>query len=835
MKSIVEIKLISNWKTLKENATIWDKYSMKKYIPAEIEPKWQSKWAEDKINSTPNESDKPKKYILDMFPYPSGERSHVGHFKLYTASDVIARYYRLKGFNVLHPMGWDAFGLPAENYAIKTGVQPAVSTAENISNIKKQMQMVAFSYDWDREINTTDPKYYKWTQWIFIKLFEKGLAYEAEIPINWCPKDKTGLANEEVVDGKCERCDTPVENRNMRQWILKITEYADRLIEDLDGLDWPQSIIDMQRNWIGKSEGINFKYKVKDLDIEFEMFDSVPQTFMAQTFTVIAPEHPQLYDLVKGTEHEKSVIDFVNKIKEKKALNRFEVDKEVDGIFTGRYIEYKPTGENIPIWVASFVIAGYGSGVVNASAHDERDFAFAKKYNLPLKPVMFPEDQQLAEKVRKLEVCYHHEPEAILQEPEQFKGRKWGEVREDIIKFIEEKGYGKRKVQYHLRDWVFSRQRYWGEPIPLIHCSKCGIVAMPEDQLPLTLPEVESYQPTGTGESPLAAIESWVNTTCPNCGVGAKRETNTMPQWAGSCWYYLRFCDPENNNELISKDIEKYWMPVDWYLGGAEHAVLHLLYARFWHKFLYDIGVVSTKEPFQKLSSVGLVLASDGRKMSKRWGNVVAPEDIVKEYGADTLRVQECFMGPFENIIAWDSGSINGVYKFLNRVWEVINRDSIEVEDKEVSIALNKLINKVDKDIELLKLNTPIASMMEFINLSYSKNLSLNQKKSFLILLASFSPHITEELWEMLGETESVHKQTFPQFDSSMVSESEREIIVQINGKYRETVSIQSDILDDQSAVETKVKESVKTAKALENSQIKKVIYVPGKVINFVV
>lgn len=814
---------------------------MKKYLPSEIEPKWQTKWEQDKLYAASNQSDKPKKYILDMFPYPSGERSHVGHFKLYTSSDVIARYYRLKGYNVLHPMGWDAFGLPAENYAIKTGVQPAVSTAENIANIKKQMQMVAFSYDWDREINTTEPNYYKWTQWIFIKLFEKGLAYEAEIPINWCPKDKTGLSNEEVVDGKCERCDTPVERRNMRQWILKITDYADRLIEDLEGLDWPQSIIDMQKNWIGRSEGVEIDFQLQNSNNEqsssamqskITVFTKFPETIFGVTYMVIAPENSLLAELTTDQEKEK-VQKYIDEVKNKSELERTASEKTKSGVFTGSYCINPVNGKQLPIWVADYVIGTYGTGaVMGVPASDDRDFEFAKKYDLEIIRVIGKEkdDQTQVESANEVLEA------GFLVNSEQFNGLNTpSEARPKVIEWLVEKGFAKKRVNYHLRDWVFSRQRYWGEPIPLTHCPKCGIVAVPEEQLPLKLPEVDSYEPTGTGESPLAAIEDWVNTKCPSCEGEARRETNTMPQWAGSCWYYLRFCDPHNDKDLISKDTEKYWMPVDWYLGGAEHAVLHLLYARFWHKFLFDIGVVSTKEPFQKLSSIGLVLASDGRKMSKRWGNVVAPEDIVKDYGADTLRVHECFMGPFENTIAWDSGSINGVYKFLTRVWEVVNRDSLESEDNQVNLALNKLIGKVGKDIELLKLNTPIASMMEFINLSYSKGLSLQQKKKFLIILASFAPHITEELWEVLGEKESIHKQSFPETDSTLLENKETEIIVQINGKFRQNVIIENDIVNDSESVKSRVMENVKIASALENKEVKKVIYIPGKVLNFVV
>ena len=804
---------------------------MKKYFPKNFESKWQDQWERSQIYKASNDSEKIKKYILDMFPYPSGDGLHVGHFKGYVASDIISRYYRLKGYNVLHPMGWDAFGLPAENYAIKTGVHPRLTTVKNISNIKKQMQIVGLSYDWSREIDTTDPNYYKWTQWIFLKLFEAGLAYEDEVPINWCPKDKTGLANEEVVNGACERCGTKVERKVIRQWILRITKYADRLVEDLDGLDWPEFIKEMQVNWIGKSNGLIFSAPVKDTDLTIQTFSAHFEAFKADTFVVIAPDHPFLKTLVEGTEKEAEVLEFAKKIVDKRMERGFEEEKESEGIFTGRYISDPVGNGDLPIWVASYALADYGTGIVKCSAHDERDFKFAKKYGIALKPVLFHENSELKKQVESLEVCFTDMVNGVLSEPAEFAGRKAGEVRQEIIEYVKKKGLAEPKVSYKIRDWLFSRQRYWGEPIPLVHCDKDGIVAIPEAELPLKLPEVEKYEPTGTGESPLAGINEWVNTNCPKCGGPAKRETNTMPQWAGSCWYYLRFADPKNSVELIQKDIEKYWLPVDWYIGGAEHAVLHLLYSRFWHKFLFDIGAITTKEPFQKLTSVGLVLAEGGQKMSKSKGNVIPPETIIDEYGADTLRVYESFMGPFENTISWDPGSINGVYKFLSRVWELVLREESETVDKGVEAALNKLINKVASDIELMKFNTSVAAMMEFLNLSVKTGLTKEQKKKFLIILAPFAPHITEELWSEIGETFSVHQQNWPEVTDGFLEEEEFIIVVQVNGKVRDQFKALKNISE---------KDALEKAKSLEKvnkfitREIKKVIFVPGKILNIV-
>lgn len=817
---------------------------MSKYQPKLIESKWQEVWEKTGLNDTDPVSKKGKRYILDMFPYPSGDGLHVGHFKGYTASDVISRYYRLKGYCVLHPMGWDAFGLPAENYAIKTGVHPKITTAQNISNIKKQMQITGLSYDWSREINTTDPEYYKWTQWIFLKLFEAGLAYESEAPINWCPSCKTGLANEEVAEGKCDRCGSQVEMKNIRQWILRITKFADRLLEDLEELDWPQSIKDMQVNWIGKSQGLEIDFKVDSSNEKLTVYTKFPETIFGVTYLVIAPEHP-LVDILTIKSHHNDVKEYIKLSTSKSDLERTSLDKHKSGVFTGSFCINPVNGKKVPIWVADYVIGNYGTGaVMGVPGSDHRDFEFAAKFGIEIIRVIGKTPQDISYIQAQEDVL----EEGFLVNSDQFNSFPTPDpAREKIMDWMISQGFGQRKVNYHLRDWIFSRQRYWGEPIPLVHCDKCGIVAIAETDLPLRLPDVEKYEPTGTGQSPLAAISDWVNTKCPKCSGPAKRETNTMPQWAGSCWYYLRFIDPKNSDQFVGNETEQYWMNIDWYIGGAEHAVLHLLYARFWHKFLYDLGVVSTKEPFQKLSSVGLVLADDGRKMSKSLGNVVRPDDIIKEYGADTLRVYECFMGPFENAIAWDPTSINGVYKFLCRVWEVVGRDTLEgqqPEDNETDIALNNLGKKVADDIMLMKFNTSVATMMEFINLVYHKDLTLEQRKTFLIILSPFAPHITEELWQKVltssiqpqtSKLRSVHQQTWPSFDPDKSKSIELTITIQVNGKMRDLIMIHSDIISDSDKVEKMAKSAPKIAKFLENMEIKKVIYVPGKIINFVI
>ena len=808
------------------------------YDHKSVEKKWQEKWEKDNLYTQEKEGDNPKCYVLDMFPYPSGAGLHIGHPKGYIATDIYSRYKKMTGHNVLHPMGWDAFGLPAENYALKNKTHPKTSTDANIVRFKEQLSVLGFSYDWNREVNTTDPSYYKWTQWAFIQMFKKGLAFESHEPINWCPECKTGLANEDLeADGTCERCGSVVEKKPLRQWVLKITDYADRLLNDLDTLKkWPHSIKESQRNWIGRSEGLEFVCNVKDLDIEVRMYNSVPQTYMAETFTVIAPEHPLVEDFVKGTEYEKKVMEYVAEIKELKLKDKYAADKELKGVFTGRYIEnFCGTGKDLPIWVAPYVLYDYGTGIVNASAHDQRDFDFAKENNVPLHPVMFPEDKDEAEKVRNLEYAYCRDPKGIIAEPEEFAGRQWLEVRQDIIDYLVEKGFADRKVNYKLRDWVFSRQRYWGEPIPLVHCEKCGIVPVPEKDLPVMLPEVESYEPTGTGESPLAAIETWVNTQCPECGSAGKRETNTMPQWAGSCWYYLRFMDPDNDTALVDSEIEKYWAPVDMYVGGAEHATRHLIYARFWHKFLFDIGVVSTEEPFEKLISVGLVMAEDGRKMSKRWGNVINPDDMVERFGADSLRVYMSFMGPFTNSIAWDTNGMVGARRFIERVIRSIDLidDSVEVSP-ELNRVMHQTIKKVGDDINSFSMNTAVSSMMIFLNeIEKQKKVPRSVIQSLVTILAPFAPHICDELAGQLAMEGSFYNQTWPVYDDQKLVGDTITIAIQINGKVRDQIDIDPEIEEDDLWGQVLENEQVK--KWTDGKEVKKKIYVKGKIINIVV
>lgn len=868
---------------------------MKKYDHIKIEKKWQANWKKSNIYKTKEEgvgaaggakakNARPKSYVLDMFPYPSGTGLHVGHPKGYIATDVYSRFKTMSGFNVLHPMGWDAFGLPAEEFAIKNKVHPSIAVKQNVKRYKEQLSILGFNYDWSREINTTDPEYYKWTQWAFIQMHKKGLTFESHEPINWCPSCKTGLANEDLEDGKCERCGSVVEKKPIRQWVIRITKYADRLLKDLDLLDkWPESIKESQRNWIGRSEGVNFHCVIKDLDIPVEMYNSVPQTYHAETFTVIAPEHPLVLELVKGTEREKEVMEFVEKIKIRKAQNKFDVEKDLEGIFTGRYIKsFADTGRDLPIWVASYVVADYGTGMVNCSVHDERDFAFAKKYNIPLHVVMLPENNadnaEKIERIKNLEFAYVKDPNGVLLEPSKFAGRKWAEVRQDVIEHIVSNKLGSRKVNYKLRDWVFSRQRYWGEPIPLIHCPKCGVVPVPEKELPLKLPNVKSYQPTGTGESPLAAIDKWVNVKCPNpkCKSPAKRETNTMPQWAGSSWYHLRYADPKNKKSLIDPKKEKYWQPVDMYVGGAEHATRHLIYARFWHKFLYDIGVVTKKEPFMQLKNQGLIAGPDGRKMSKRFGNVVNPDDIVKLYGADTLRVYEMFMGPFEQGIAWSTDNMIGSRRFIEKVWRLAEKVDMNSSAKgaagkkssknstknttknsgmnaglspEAESILHKTIKKVSEDIDAFACNTAISTLMiltnalekevsgtgDASNLAHNLTPSKLPKEVYEILLklvAPFAPHVADELWAMLGNKKSIHLEEWPKYDSKKLISSVFKIVVQVNSKVRAQFVINTD--DENEVIEKALGLPEITAR-LNGKKPEKTFYVKGKLINIVV
>jgi len=689
-----------------------------------IEQKWQEFWDKDKTYkcTEDNKVIKEKRfYCLDMFPYPSGAGLHVGHPEGYTASDILSRYKRMQGFNVLHPMGWDAFGLPAENYAIKTGTQPKVSTQKNIETFKRQIKSIGFSYDWSREIDTTDPDYFKWTQWIFLKLFEKGLAYEAVVPINWCPSCKTGLSNEEVADGKCDRCGTAVTRKDLKQWMLKITAYADRLLDGLDKLDWPESIKLQQKNWIGKSIGAEVDFKIDGFKESLRVFTTRPDTLFGATYMVLAPEHPLVLEIT-ADDNTNEVTEYIEKSRQKSDLEREHLIKSKTGVFTGAYAINPVNDRKIPIWISDYVLLTYGTGAIMAvPAHDERDFEFATKFGLKITQVVSKDGKSI-----ELTEAYVEDGIAVNSGP--YNGLTTAEFKEKITKELEIKGQGKKTINYKLRDWVFSRQRYWGEPIPVVHCPKCGVVAVPESELPLKLPEVKKYEPTGTGESPLAGIKDWVNTKCPKCKGPAKRETNTMPQWAGSNWYFLRYLDPKNGKALADKEKIKYWMPVDHYIGGAEHAVLHLLYSRFWYKFLFDIGIVPTDEPFQKLTNQGLILAEDGQKMSKSLGNVINPDDVIGEHGADAFRMFEMFMGPLEMVKPWSTQGILGISRFLEKVWRLydkgqgISDKGLGAGDKGLETLLHKTIKKVGEDIENLRFNTAISAMMILVNEAGSKS-----------------------------------------------------------------------------------------------------------------
>ncbi|HEY0010360.1 MAG TPA: class I tRNA ligase family protein [Candidatus Paceibacterota bacterium] len=944
------------------------------YQHEELEKKAQEKWRTTNLYASQETEGKEKCYVLDMFPYPSGEGLHVGHPKGYIATDVYARHMRMQGKSVLHPMGWDAFGLPAENYALKNKVHPRAAVEKNVARFKDQLGRIGFDYDWSREVNTTDPEYYRWTQWIFLKLYEHGLAFRSEEPINWCPSCMTGLANEDLDQGRCERCGTLVVKKKLPQWVLKITDYAERLLTDLDTLDgWPEHIKESQRNWIGKSEGLVFTSPVKDTDMVLETFSAHFEAFRADTFVVIAPDHPLLPKLVEGVPEAPRILAEAAAMAAERAEDKYGEVKEPVGIFTGRYtIDPVGNGE-LPIWVANYALAEYGTGIVKCSAHDERDFAFAKKYGIPLKEVLEPvvvqdtgtaafrpnepvadshaviaivkhwseekylgltwpeagwgtfltggiEDGESPEETvlreireetgyvhariarslgtihgkyyhapkqqnrfghaptyyveledgeqqeipheekgkhelrwltkeemtpfltpvshqyafKKLfnEVCWTDMENSILAEPDEFKGRVPAEAREDIVAYAEAHGLARRTTTYRLRDWVFSRQRYWGEPIPIVYCGSCGVVPVPYEDLPVRLPDVEHYEPTGTGESPLAAIDSWVNTACPKCRGAAKRETNTMPQWAGSSWYYLRYMDPHNTEALVSPEAEKFWAPVDMYVGGAEHATRHLIYARFWHKFLLDIGVVSTLEPFKKLHSVGLIIAEDGKKMSKRFGNVINPDDVVAEYGADAFRVYEMFMGPFENAIAWNTKSLVGSRRFLDRVWRASDR----VQDEHIPALeqpLHQAIQKVGDDILNFRFNTAISQMMIFLNaLEAERAIGREQWSSFLRILAPFAPHITEELWERLGEAGSIHKASWPSFDARHLESDTVTIGVQIAGKTRGEITISHNASEAEAVAAALLVSKVR--ELFPGGQPSRVIYRPGRILNLI-
>ncbi|PIP73071.1 MAG: leucine--tRNA ligase [Candidatus Lloydbacteria bacterium CG22_combo_CG10-13_8_21_14_all_47_15] len=933
---------------------------MAAYDHKKIEEKWQRQWDEEGVYITTEKDTRPKRYILDMFPYPSGDGLHVGHPKGYIATDIYSRYQRMQGCNVLHPMGWDAFGLPAENYAIKNKVHPRQAVEKNIARYKSQLKKIGLDYDWEREINTTDPAYYKWTQWIFLQLFKKGLAYESSEPINWCPSCKTGLANEDVQDGRCERCDTFVEKKPLRQWVLRITQYAERLLTDIDELaEWPEHIKELQRNWIGKSDGAEISFCIAGHNEKIQIFTTRPDTLFGATYMVLAPEHPLVEKLQSDITNWNEVDAYRHEAEHKGEIERTAVGKEKTGVRLDGVMAVNPANnEDIPIFIADYVLGYYGTGAIMAvPAHDERDLQFAKKYNLPIRQVVIPNKEQFegawalietprgtflfqkrdgnAKKdpskivpfggmrdegeditfclIRELkeELCAEFSKEQIrfliasdsMNDGEDIKNNflalfylsdvspthvRLGDEGEAIMEMTLEdalahpdvteptkniiryflgektmvKAYtgegdiinsgvfdgmtstnakdaitefvgGKMMAQYKLRDWVFSRQRYWGEPIPLIHCEACGVVAVPEKDLPVTLPIVERYEPTGTGESPLADIEEWVNTTCPECCGPAKRETNTMPQWAGSSWYYLRYIDPTNSAHFVGEAKERYWMSVDMYVGGAEHATRHLIYARFWHKFLYDNGFVSTNEPFTTLKSPGLIYGADGRKMSKRWGNVVNPDDVVDTYGADTLRLYEMFMGPFADAAAWNTESIIGPRRFLERVWRLLGALG-EYTDPALESLLHKTIEKVSEDIRNFRFNTAISAMMIFVNEAEKKGTVGREAYAvFVRLLAPFAPHITEEIWRgVLGNAESVHRAHWPKYDAGKIVSGAHIITVQVNGKVRDVFEIDKDISEDDARRIALAREKIK--KWTDGKDIKKIVYIKNKLVNIV-
>ena len=798
------------------------------YNHSAIEKKWRENWEEKPINV--NDGKKEKYYCLDMFPYPSGSGLHVGHWRGYVISDVWSRYQLLKLKYVIHPMGWDAFGLPAENYAIKMGVHPAKSTEANIRNIKRQIKQIAAIYDWDMEVNTTDPDYYKWTQWIFVQMFKTGLAYEKEFPINWCPSCKTGLANEEVVNGCCERCGTTVTKKNLRQWMLKITAYAERLLNDLDKLDWPEKVKKMQTDWIGKSYGAEVDFPIDGREEKITVYTTRPDTLYGATFMVLAPEHALAKSLATDETRE-AVEKYIFDSSMRSNVDRMQA-KEKTGVFTGSYAINPLNGARTPIWLSDYVLADYGTGAIMCvPAHDDRDFEFAKKFGLPIVQVIAKDGKEIEDMTEA-----YTEANGIMINSGDWNGMESAVLKKEAPHMIEEKGFGHKTVNYKLRDWVFSRQRYWGEPIPIIHCPKCGCVPVPEDQLPLKLPEVESYQPTGTGESPLAAIDEWVNTTCPVCGAPAKRETNTMPQWAGSSWYFLRYVDSHNKEELVSREKADKYLPVDMYIGGVEHAVLHLLYSRFYTKFLCDIGAIDFDEPFKKLFNQGMITGKNGIKMSKSKGNVVSPDDLVRDYGCDSLRLYELFVGPPELDAEWDDRGIEGVSRFLNRFWNLVmdNKDKDVKASKEMIKLRHKLVYDIEYRFNQFSLNTVISGFMEYNN----KLIELARKeggidketlKTFVILLAPFAPHIGEELWQQLGGTDSVFHAQWPECDEEAMKDDEIEVAVQINGKTRAVISISAD-----SSKEDTIAAGREAVKEKLTGNVVKEIYVPGKIINIV-
>jgi len=839
----------------------------------QIEKKWQQFWEVNKtFKANDCDDSRPKYYVLDMFPYPSGEGLHVGHPEGYTASDIIARYKRMKGFNVLHPIGWDAFGLPAEQYAVETGTHPARTTKKNIGRMRQQIESLGFSYDWDREISTTDPNYYKWTQWIFLKFFnsyfdeteqkakpieqmpipeglseqekqkfidDHRLAYEDEVAVNWCPALGTVLANEEVVGGVSERGGHPVIRRPMRQWMLRITKYAERLLEDLDGVDWPESIKKLQTDWIGKSIGADVDFKVDGFDETIRVFTTRPDTLFGATYMVMAPEHP-LVDKITSNDKKAEVEEYRQQAVRKSDLDRTDLAKEKTGVFIGAYAINPVNSEKIPIWISDYVLISYGTGAIMAvPAHDERDFEFATKFSLPIIPVVEPPDTEQAELVRQGKLCFVGDGKAINSG--QFSSLPTAEFKEQIANWLSERELGKKAVNYKLRDWLFSRQRYWGEPFPILHTGDNQVVGLSENKLPLMLPEIKNYKPAGTGESPLANIDDWVSVTTPD-GSKAKRETNTMPQWAGSCWYYLRYLDPNNNQQGWDPEKEKYWMPVDLYIGGAEHAVLHLLYARFWHKLLYDLGYVGTKEPFKKLVNQGMILGEDGQKMSKSRGNVINPDKVIIDYGADSMRLYEMFMGPLEAIKPWNMQGVEGVHRFLQKAWRmIIDEDTGELAeavkdtqvDEQTLRLLHQTIKKVGDDIESFSFNTAISQMMIFVNhLSKQQIRPRLVVEKFVLILAPFAPHIAEELWQKLSHTDSLVYEPWPEYDKELIKEKEIEMAVQVNGKIKDRIVVIADAGEKQIEADALARDKVKAAMA--GKAAKKVIVAKPRIVSII-
>ena len=794
-----------------------------------VEKKWQKIWDDEKAFKTENDYTKPKFYALVEFPYPSGQGLHVGHPRPYTALDIVARKRRMQGYNVLYPMGWDAFGLPTENYAIKNKVHPKEVTKKNVARFKEQLHSLGYSFDWDREINTTDPDYYKWTQWIFLKLFNAGLAYKKEMPINWCTSCKVGLANEEVVNGVCERCGSPVVRKVKSEWMLKITNYADKLLEGLNDVDYIERVKTSQRNWIGRSEGAEVDFRIKDKEDKLRVYTTRPDTLFGATYMVVSPEHPIIDKYKDKIKNWDAIVEYREMASRKSDFERTELAKDKTGVVLDGLTAINPINDaEIPIWISDYVLMTYGTGAIMAvPAHDDRDWEFAKKFDLPIIEVV------AGSKVGVENEAFTDCATGKLVNSAFLTGMSVEEAKKAITEWLTKEGKGHQKVNFKLRDWVFSRQRYWGEPIPIVKCDDCGYVPIPESELPLRLPMVDSYEPTDTGESPLAKMTDWVNTTCPCCGKPAKRETDTMPQWAGSSWYFLRYMDPHNDKELVSKEAAEYWSPVDWYNGGMEHTTLHLLYSRFWHKFLYDIGVVPTKEPYQKRTSHGMILGQNGEKMSKSRGNVVNPDEIVDQYGADTMRLYEMFIGDFEKAAPWNSDSIKGCKRFVERFWNLqeIVKDGNEYSPQ-LEALMHKTIKKVSEDIDNLKCNTAIASMMTLVNEMYAKGVNKAELRDLTIILNPFAPHVTEEMWQIMNFGGAVHDAQWPSFDESKTQENDVEIALQVKGKVRSRIVVPVDISKEDAIALAKKDEKI--AAEIAGKEIKKEIYVPGKLVNIV-